>query len=120
MIHGRPRADEQNAGVIEMKISDTESGKAAAGARSLGSEDARILPANRPRGHVWASKKPGEFVSPLEQGMAIAEAALVDVPDVREDAIREIKERIQKGEYAVSGQDVADMMLRRLAADGIR
>jgi flagellar biosynthesis anti-sigma factor FlgM len=118
MIQDRPRVSQQNAGVIEMKISYTESDKAAAGAREA--QDAKILPADRPRGHVSGKKKPGEFVSPLEQGMAIAEAALAETPDVREDLVKEIKERIQKGEYAVSGEEVADMMLRRLAADRIR
>jgi flagellar biosynthesis anti-sigma factor FlgM len=103
-----------------MKISYTESGKAAAGSRTSGAESAKILPADRPRGLVSAQKKAGEFTSPLEQGMAVAQAALVDVPDVREDAVKEIKDRIQKGEYVVSGQEIADMMLRRLAADRIR
>lgn len=102
-----------------MKISDTESGRAAAGSRALG-ESARILPADRPKGLVSGKNKPGEFASPLEKGMAVAEAALADVPDVREDVVREIKDRIQKGEYSVSGQEIADMMLRRLAADRIR
>ncbi len=103
-----------------MKISDTESGKAAAGIRTATGESARILPEDRPRGHALAKRKSGEFVSPLEQGMAVAEAALKDVPEIREDIVKDLKERILKGDYKVSGHDVADMMLRRLAADRIR
>lgn len=103
-----------------MKISYTESGKASAGTQLQGQEKAKILPADRPRGLVSAKKKPGEFLSPLEQGMAVAEAALAQVGDVREDLVQGIKDRIQKGEYAIDGQEVADMMLRRLAADRIR
>jgi flagellar biosynthesis anti-sigma factor FlgM len=103
-----------------MKISYTESGKAAARSRTVGAESGKILPADRPRGLVSAKNKSGQYASPLEQGMAIAEAALAETPDVREDVVSEIKERIQKGEYKVSGQEIADMMLRRLAADRIR
>lgn len=42
------------------------------------------------------------------------------VPDVREDIVMELKERIENGEYNVSGADIADMMLRRMKADRIR
>jgi anti-sigma28 factor (negative regulator of flagellin synthesis) len=41
-------------------------------------------------------------------------------PDVREDIVMKLKERIEKGEYEVSGQDIADMMMRRMKADSIR
>jgi transcriptional regulator NrdR family protein len=40
-----------------------------------------------------------------------------DLPDVREDAVMELKEEIEKGEYEVSGEEVADMMARRMKAD---
>jgi len=102
-----------------MKISDVESGKAA-GARAVGRECPKILPTDRPRGSVSAKKQKSEFLSPLEKGMVVAEAALTQVPDVRDELVETIKQRILKGEYQVNGRDVADMMLRRLAADNIR
>lgn len=52
--------------------------------------------------------------------MLVAEEVLADVPDTRDELIEELKERIQKGEYQVSGAEIAEMMLRRLAADKIR
>jgi len=52
--------------------------------------------------------------------MLMAEAALANVPDVREDLVRQLKERIHQGDYEVSGEEVAEMMLRRLAADRMR
>lgn len=52
--------------------------------------------------------------------MLVAEEALAGVPDTRDDIVSELKERIQSGEYQVSGQEIAEMMLRRLAADRIR
>lgn len=100
-----------------MKISNVESGKATV---SQGAAEARILPKDRPRGRVSGGVSSSRQLSPLEKGMAVAEAALVDVPDVREDLVNDLKERIQKGEYQVNGKEVAEMMLRRLAADRIR
>lgn len=100
-----------------MKISGVESGKAAV---NMGAAEAKILPADRPKGHVSERAKDAKHLTPLEQGMAVAEAALAHVPEVREDYVRELKERIQKGDYEVSGAEIADMMLRRRAADKIR
>ena len=41
-------------------------------------------------------------------------------PDIRDDIVMELKERIEKGEYDVSGEEIADMMTRRMKADRIR
>lgn len=100
-----------------MKISNTESGKAAAG---VDAAQAKILPEDRPRGLVSAGKRAAKHLSPLEKGMAVAEAALAEVPDTRDDVVDELKKRIQSGEYQVKGEEVAEMMMRRLAADRIR
>jgi flagellar biosynthesis anti-sigma factor FlgM len=100
-----------------MKISQSESGKASiAGTAS----DARILPEDRPKGLVSSKIAGKRNLSPLEQGMAVAEVALAGVPDIREDIVNDLKERISKGEYKIDGKDVADMMLRRLKADKTR
>ncbi len=37
--------------------------------------------------------------------MALAEEALVNVPDTRDEYVAELKERISKGEYKVSGEE---------------
>jgi len=100
-----------------MKISYVESGKASV---SSAAAEAKILPKDRPRGSVAARSASAKELSPLEKGMAVAEAALADVPDTRENLVNDLKDRIAKGEYKVSGQEVADMMLRRLSADRIR
>ncbi len=100
-----------------MKISGVESSKAAVNPTAA---DAKILPENRPRGHVAERRSGSVSLSPLEQGMAVAEAALKDVPDVREAYVSELKAKILKGEYKVSGEEIAEMMLRRRAADRIR
>jgi negative regulator of flagellin synthesis FlgM len=100
-----------------MKISYTESGKASA---HSGEAQGKILPEKMPKGSVTDKVGTGRSLSPLEEGMAVAEAALKDVPDVREDIVNELKEKIAKGEYNVSGIDIAEMMLRRRAADKLR
>ncbi|MDI6827567.1 MAG: flagellar biosynthesis anti-sigma factor FlgM [Armatimonadota bacterium] len=43
-----------------------------------------------------------------------------EMPDVREEIVMRLKERIEKGEYKVSGEEIAEMMLRRMRADKIR
>ncbi|MCX6343812.1 MAG: flagellar biosynthesis anti-sigma factor FlgM [Armatimonadetes bacterium] len=100
-----------------MKISQVESGKAAG---SAGAAQTKILPEDRPRGLISSKPTNGRQLSPLEQGMVVAEAALAGVPDIREEVVNDLKERIRKGEYNVSGKDIADMMIRRLEADRIR
>src|SRR5689334_15613447 len=116
MVDSALEASENRRG-IAMKISYQESGKALTGA---GSPAERILPSERPKSSRAARQSASTNLSPLEKGMAVAEAALADIPDVREDIVNDLKERIQKGEYKVNGSDVADMMLRRLRADNIR
>ena len=100
-----------------MKISRLESGKASA---NVGESSAKILPGDMPRGAVSTRAATERQLSPLERGMLLAESALASVPDVREELVREIKDRIARGDYEVSGEEVAEMMLRRLAADRMR
>ena len=100
-----------------MKISRVESGKAAMAA---GAAEAKILPKDRPRGLMSSKPAANRRLSPLEKGMALAEAALADVPEIREDIVRDLKERIARGEYEISGEEVAEMMIRRLQADKVR
>jgi negative regulator of flagellin synthesis FlgM len=43
-----------------------------------------------------------------------------NAPDVREDLVNALKAQIESGEYKVSGEEVADLMIRRALADGVR
>jgi len=100
-----------------MKISRFESGKASTSGQQ---PEGKILPKDRPKGSVLGKPGSQKALSPLEQGMAVAEAALADIAEVREDLVKDIKERVRKGEYKVSGEEIAEMMLRRRAADKLR
>jgi negative regulator of flagellin synthesis FlgM len=46
--------------------------------------------------------------------------AMEAVPDVREDVIASLRARIEAGTYAVSGEQVAEMLMRRFYADSVR
>lgn len=100
----------------QMKISKVESGRAYI---NTGVEE-KILPKERPFSSTRINSKEQAFISPLAQGMAVAEEALKAVPDVREDIINSLKERIQNGTYKVSGEEIAEMLIRRNSADKIR
>ncbi len=99
-----------------MKISIGECAKAAAATKTA--VDEKILPEKMPLRK--SSGKPAANLTPLEHGMAVAEEALKNIPDIREDIVEELKKRIENGEYEVSGEEVAEMMMRRRAADRIR
>jgi len=42
------------------------------------------------------------------------------VPDVREALVESLRAKMQKGEYEVPSDDIADLMVRRLVADSIQ
>jgi flagellar biosynthesis anti-sigma factor FlgM len=101
-----------------MKISITECGNAVASGTAIKGEE-KILPKSMPR-KKCDTATPRTHLTPLEQGIAVAEEALKAIPDTREEIIENIRKRIEAGEYKVNGEDVADMMMRRRAADRIR
>lgn len=101
-----------------MKISSIESGKAAETA--AGQPKQKILPQNRPKARDLAERSAKAQLTPFERGIVTAQEALKDVPDVREDVVDQLKSKIEAGEYQVSGEEIADMMMRRRAADRIR
>ena len=102
-----------------MKISSNECGKASANqATGLESQE-KILPKVMPRKKSGAPSE-ATHLTPLEQGILVAEQALKDVPDTRDEIVEDLRRKIKSGEYKVSGQEVAEMMLRRRAADRIR
>ena len=43
-----------------------------------------------------------------------------ELPDVREERVQALKAQIEGGTYNVSGEDIADLIIRRAFVDGIR
>lgn len=58
-----------------------------------------------------------DAVSVSTQGQDIQKALMAfgNIPDVRADRVSELKAQIANGEYNVSGQDIAESLLRRAA-----
>ena len=50
-------------------------------------------------------------ISQTGKDYQIAKSALKSVPDVREERVREIKERIASGTYNVNAEEVADKLI---------
>lgn len=101
-----------------MKISSAEFGKAVNNPALK--PDEKILPKDRPSAAELEQRSAQSQLTPLERGIVTAEAALKNVPDIREEMVNELKARIEAGEYKVTGEEIADMMIRRRAADRIR
>jgi len=58
--------------------------------------------------------------SPQAQEIARAKEAVNATPDVREDLVNSLRDQVQAGTYNPRSEDIADMMMRRQAADSIR
>ena len=61
-----------------------------------------------------------KVVEPDKAEVARVVEMVKSAPDVRDDIVMRLKERIEKGEYHVSGEEIADMMIRRMQADKVR
>lgn len=59
-------------------------------------------------------------ISPRAQEIARVRAEVQAAPEVREDLVESIRARLEAGEYRVSSEDIADLMLRRAYADRVR
>ncbi len=51
-------------------------------------------------------------ISSMGKDFQTAKTAVANSPDVREELIASLKERIQNGTYEVSGEDFADKLLK--------
>jgi flagellar biosynthesis anti-sigma factor FlgM len=103
-----------------MKISSFESGQAGHTSPAAGQPAQHILPKDRPRRKELRSQLAEAQLTPLEQGILQAERALADIPDIRMELVESLKKAVEDGTYNVSGADIAEMMIRRRAADRIR
>ena len=99
-----------------MKISRVEFGKVSVNTAA----QTKILPETMTKFSLGVATSTKTQLSPLEKGMLVAKEAIDGLPDTREEIVASLKNRIQTGEYKIDGNEVADMMMRRLAADKIR
>lgn len=66
------------------------------------------------------AEEPNVITALETRDMRMITEALSQVPDVREQIVASLKERIEAGTYQVSGEQIAEMMVRRSLADRIR
>ena len=58
-------------------------------------------------------------LSAKAQQIGQVKSAVNAIPDVREDVVASLKQQIDSGQYKVSSSDIAEMMMRRHAADQV-
>jgi negative regulator of flagellin synthesis FlgM len=56
-------------------------------------------------------------ISAKAQDIQKVKQAVEQVPDVRMDRVLQLKALVESGQYHVSGEEVADLMIRRTLAD---
>jgi flagellar biosynthesis anti-sigma factor FlgM len=59
-------------------------------------------------------------LSPRAQEIRQIKFLLNDIPDVREEMVQELRQKIEAGEYHVSAAEIADLIVRRTVADNVR
>jgi negative regulator of flagellin synthesis FlgM len=59
-------------------------------------------------------------ISPEASEIQRVVGKVVGESDYREDVVAELRERIQSGTYHVTGQQIGEMMVRRMLADRVR
>ncbi len=74
-------------------------------------EEART---NRPTDEAQAARD-GDGINLSDRAREVVRVtrALADMPEVREDLVRDIKERIEAGDYDIPAEDVAEKILSR-------
>lgn len=101
-----------------MQISATEVAKALAKqqlkTRRLGEPELKFR-------EITLDELPESKLAEPEAGEVARVTEIVKAaPDVREDVVMKLKEKIEKGDYKVSGEEIAEMIVRRMQADQIR
>jgi len=113
----RAEVDEEK-GATKMRISTQEF------TRVFSTETPTASPMRRAYAATQSTRPVGDAaevqVSTEAQDVQYIKAQMAEAPDVREAMIAELKAKIDAGEYKISGEDIADSMIRRAHADNIR
>lgn len=72
------------------------------------------------RGAVATAYDGASITAARGEGLAAAMAAVDRAPETREQVVESLRARVEAGAYSVSGEQVAEMMIRRLIADQVR
>ena len=82
--------------------------------RRTGQVEQRPLPGSPVRGRDQVT------LSSRATEVSMIRSHLKDVPEVRAERVKEISEALERGDYRVNAEDVADKMVGRLLADRLK
>jgi negative regulator of flagellin synthesis FlgM len=83
-------------------------------------EQTKVGKVTKSQGSSPTSKKDEVILSSQAQGFGQIYQALKAIPDVRTDKVAEFSSKIESGDYSVDAKDVAEKMVGRVMADGLR
>ena len=81
--------------------------------------DNKPVKSGKPQGNSLTGKMDEVILSPQAKEIGQIYQTLKAMPEVREDKIKEISDRIAQGNYSVEAKDVAEKMIGRIKADGL-
>jgi len=96
------------------------SGKQIQSIMKIYTEQNKITKNTKSESAAAPGKKDEVILSTQAQEFGQIYQALKAMPEVREEKVKEIADRIASGEYSVDAKDVAEKMLGRLMADRLR
>ncbi len=96
------------------------SGKQIQSIMKVYTDQNKVTKSQPPSGAAPTGKKDEVILSTQAQEFGQIYQAIKAMPDVREDKVRELSEKIAQGNYSVDAKEVAEKMLGRIMADRIR
>ncbi len=102
-----------------MKISIEEVSRLLAftPAERIGGNSSTISVSRQAYGASESQQAASVEVSSTAQEVQQIKKMVNQLPDVREDRVQALKAQIENGTYHVSGEDIADLIIRRTLAD---
>jgi len=66
------------------------------------------------RTHPAVSKKDVAAISNEAKDFQLAMKSVKEVPDIRQDKVKELKEKYESGNYNISGREIAECIIRSI------
>ena len=100
-----------------MKISNEEVSRLLAYAPQGRSNDRNATGTTTESGRYALPPAADVTLSSTARDVQLAKKAINALPDVREDRVNALKAQVENGTYRVSGENIADLIIRRALAD---
>lgn len=93
------------------------SGKQIQNIMKVYGEQTKVTKVGKPQNAGPVQKNDEVILSSQAQGFGQILNSIKNLPDVREDKVQEISQRIAAGTYQTDSRDIADKMISRVIAD---